>query len=414
LKPATLFLSFLLLCLCIGGLLFQRVDHDEVPRRRLGFLDVVSVDPKSVQIKENVVVERPKTRRFLAYHSSEWEIMWLHNVDEWASQKKICQVLMEDQADYVHTFLRYTCTSFYAPPYSDWCVIDDGYRPLWYNSGNQKEFELSWVNPLPKSAVMAQSGPQPTRPDHRAYPKVFSKFIFQDIETLELSIEYIEPLVSHLRFPLARCVQPSPQEPADQHALTVFRGYILPKPFFEESTKKFYFDAGATEWNGGPGGPSIGWVHNMWHRYGVEKWEQMFVVGTQQAKETFTKTIPGPLKNVVSYEYRPSLAMSPKDHSEMTPFLPLWILRNRPSPNSDSYVLFTMDVDSPQLEEATALFIMEQDANIVDEVLWEHNVRGNYLMSDYFGDRTVDATLRESYQFFLLMRQRGVRAHSWV
>ena len=40
-------------------------------------------------------------------------------------------------------------------------------------------------------------------------------------------------------------------------------------------------------------------------------------------------------------------------------------------------------------------------------------VSGNYLMAGPWGS-VSDTTLRESYQFFLTLRQKGIRAHSWI
>jgi hypothetical protein len=144
-------------------------------------------------------------RKFVSYTSSEWEQLWLDNVDEWQEKQQICQVLLHDQLLYVREFLTAMCTSRYLKPQESWCEIDDTLYPLWYDSKpDSKELTLQFV----KSPV-----PWRARPDGPARPvtpgpeneRVLSKFVFFDEVTRKEYIEYIEPLVSHLRFPLAKC-----------------------------------------------------------------------------------------------------------------------------------------------------------------------------------------------------------------
>jgi hypothetical protein len=147
-------------------------------------------------------------RKFVSYTSSEWEQLWLDHVDEWQEKQQICQVLLNDQLDYVREFLTSMCTSRYLPPNENWCKIDDTLYPLWYDSASSpKELKLQFVkSPVPwRATIDGPARPVTPRPGEQ-HERVLSKFVFFDEVTGKEYTEYIEPLVSHLRFPLAKCV----------------------------------------------------------------------------------------------------------------------------------------------------------------------------------------------------------------
>jgi len=55
-----------------------------------------------------------------------------------------------------------------------------------------------------------------------------------------------------------------------------------------------------------------------------------------------------------------------------------------------------------------------KDLGLVDEFLWEHHV-DNYLMAPHWAHtQDMNKTIADSYTYFVSLRQRGVRAHSWV
>ena len=60
-------------------------------------------------------------------------------------------------------------------------------------------------------------------------------------------------------------------------------------------------------------------------------------------------------------------------------------------------------------------------ARSVDDFYYEHHVVGNPMMDHGWGDAVArqgmpmpTQTLRQSYELFGTLRERGVRAHSWV
>jgi hypothetical protein len=99
------------------------------------------VDPRTIELKDDSdqFVNR---RNFVRYESSRWEQMWLDNVDRWATEKTICAELNTPaQMEYMHDFLTLLCSARYEAPHNHWCIIDDAYRPLWYNTANRTSYE---------------------------------------------------------------------------------------------------------------------------------------------------------------------------------------------------------------------------------------------------------------------------------
>lgn len=89
----------------------------------------------------------------------------------------------------------------------------------------------------------------------------------------------------------------------------------------------------------------------------------------------------------------------------------------REKTRKEDYVLFKLDIDNGPVEKGTVDHLLSQDnddLDWIDEFVWEHHV-DNYIMDPWWGD-TIDKslTIADSYQYFLRLRQRGVRAHSWV
>jgi hypothetical protein len=323
---------------------------------------------------------------------------------------------MEEQAEWMHDFLRLTCTSRMPAPYQDWCVLDDNYRAMWYNTANRQKFDIQWDRPLEIPSNIPIPPPTPIVPT-REDEHIVSKFVFLDEFTGKTHVEYIEPLVSHLRFPLCKCIDIIPADPRFQYHPTTFRGWIIPPPpgvLADDSIQKYYFDAGASSWNDGSGGPSLSYFHDMWLRHGIDFDEiYAFEMGTTPTK--FDAAIPDFMKDHVFYQ-QCKVSSQASDDSPETPFLPLSIAR-KAHPND--YVLFKLDIDSPKVEDGNIHYIIDDPNNNIDEVFWEHHVRGNYLLTEWRGldnneEYLADVTLRESYEFFLKMRLKGIRAHSWI
>lgn len=130
--------------------------------------------------------------------------------------------------------------------------------------------------------------------------------------------------------------------------------------------------------------------------------------------EEFRKDVPEEWKERTVY-YNEWIATSPANSvEEGRPFLPTII---RETTLKSDYVLFKLDIDSKAVETAIIEHLLDpgnDDLEYIDELVWEHHV-DNYLMNPNWAD-TIDESksIADSYQYFIRLRQRGVRAHSWV
>ena len=351
------------------------------------------------------------TRR---YTSSPWEKLWLDNVRAWQRSKQICDELDRRQVTYMKKFMTALCSSATNDP--KWCALDDSGAKIFYN----KEANL-YTNKRPMS-VRNIHAPRPVVPRDE---EIFSFFTAttrccsrmsnstRGNCTYERRREYIEPLVSHLRHPLAKCQKPF-YYGRKRPWLTTTRCFVVPPPpslvssLVDAGAKFYYFDAGATEWNSTKklGGSSLEYFTSVFGRHGidfdlVEAWEG------SAAGNFFEKSIPDVYKNrtIFHHEY---ISTTPGK----APFVPS-IIKERA--RKDDYVVFKLDIDSKAVETAIVEFLLvSEDLDWIDEFIWEHHV-DNYLMNPNWAN-TIDETkdIRDSYAYFLKLRKRGIRAHSWV
>jgi len=362
-------------------------------------------------------------RKFVSYTSSSWEKMWLDNIDEWQKNESICDVLLSpEHTKFMYDFLKSTCTNDFKAPYSNWCMIDDEMHPLYFNTENHDKIEyhweasaypgLFWTGPEDVSLI---SDDQPTRvidptPDME---HVFSKFVFLDETTGEEYTEYIEPLVSHLRFPLSKCEEDKTSKWHDilySRGLE-YRGYVIP-PVGVRNKRKLYFDAGASNWSKVSKGSSLQYFYHMWKRQGIE-WDHIYAYEMMTTPDDFFNTVPEEHKDLVTYQ-QCAVSSAPEEDSGDHPFLPYEIRRKA---NADDYVLFKLDIDSYGIEVGTIEHIINDPTSFVDEVVFEHHVSGNYLMRPEWGNIEGgggDVSLLDSYNLFLRMRMKGIRSHSWI
>ena len=317
------------------------------------------------------------------YKSSEWETIWLQNIKEW-QKKNICNALQE-QNEYLQIFLNDTCSARTNTP---WCLIDDSVHSVWFHTINGK-FSLS--KPAEITQVTTIKAIKPS--NH----KVWSRFEYRNMANGEVTYEYIEPLVSHLRHPLAECGP-------DGHLFLVDRSYILPGN--TQALKQRLFDAGSSSWFEGAGGPSLSYFAQVWGRYGFS-WDSIEAWEGKTSVENFYKTVPPEWKARITFHGQ-FISTNPNQN----PFVPL-IIEN--TTKKEDYVVFKLDIDSKAVETSIVEFILQwRNLDYIDEFVWEHHVQ-NYLMSKYWGrSQDMTKTIADSYQYFLKLRQLGVRAHSWV
>eukprot|EP00541_Cyclophora_tenuis_P011403 CAMPEP_0116544936 /NCGR_PEP_ID=MMETSP0397-20121206/2387_1 /TAXON_ID=216820 /ORGANISM="Cyclophora tenuis, Strain ECT3854" /LENGTH=379 /DNA_ID=CAMNT_0004069189 /DNA_START=273 /DNA_END=1413 /DNA_ORIENTATION=- len=239
--------------------------------------------------------------------------------------------------------------------------------------------------------------PKPVIPT-KEHEHVVSKFLFMDEFTGERYEEYIEPLVSHLRFPLTHCMRNYPDEEEFKYHMVSFRGWLIPPPPGVRRDRSIYFDAGASSWDKGSGGPSLKYFYKMWLRHGID-FDEIYAFEMATTEEVFKNSLPGNVKKRTHFQ-QCAVSSSPTDDSPEHPFPPAVIKRTT---NPDDYVLFKLDIDSPDVEDGSILSILEDPNSHIDELVWEHHVRGNYLMTEWGeAQNLADVSLRESYELFFL------------
>jgi len=398
---------------------------DEVGGRRLQ-----AADPKTITLKaqsstrsltdeyqnsREIIPEKLlNPRKFVSYTSSEWEKIWLENVQEWTDEQRICEVMNTTSSSYMHDFLNATCTTRYEAPHDNWCIIDDEYRPMYYNTGDRSRYDITWVPP-PFAVPIDPDFPKPFNPTSDM-EHVFSKFVFLDETTGEEYVEYIEPLVSHLRYPLARCL--NPEDPYYYFREITFRGWLMPPPNVRNE-RKFYFDAGASQWDDGAGGPSLKYFEAMWKRHGME-WDDIYAYEMMTTAIEFYQTVPPEFMTLVHY-LQCAVSSSPLEHTDETPFLPFEVMLHT---MPEDYVLLKLDIDAPTVENGNIDYLFQtqphnseeedQFFNVINEVVYEHHIYDNYLMRDLWGTKASRDSMEDSYRMFLNLRLRGIRAHSWI
>jgi hypothetical protein len=350
---------------------------------------------------------REKNRRkFISYSSSEWELFWLDNVDKLENSQSICEVLLNDQQRFLHDYLKLLCSSRLQPPYSNWCIIDDGSIKLWYNSDNLKDLEITFQRPtdIPEDIHIS---PSEVITPGLSDSHIASKFVFYDEVKNEHYVEYIEPLVSHLRFPLSKCIVPPDGNEDHKYYDTAFKGWLIPPPPVLRGDRAILIETGSRPWN--VDDSNLKFFTKYWKRSGVI-FDEIYAFGSKDTSLDFYRALPMELHNITHYR-QCTISSKAEDGTKDHPFLPVFIDVNT---GTNDYVLFVLDVTSPELELRNIEFILNDPKTRVKELVWEHHISGNYLMKDHWKDEVSSSSLRLSYEYFLRMRQKGIRAHSWV
>jgi len=232
---------------------------------------------------------------------------------------------------------------------------------------------------------------------------------FRDSCTGELSLVYIEPLVSFLRHPLAIC-------PSTVLSVNVLdKGYLL-VPYKNEVTNdkstKWLFDAGASTYDTGGGGACQSWFVNTYRARGIDfdriiGWESNKTDPSEQ-----WDTVPADIKRKTSWFNIPvTTGLGDPDN-------PFTFIKHLTKP--EDFVVFKLDISSQAVEMSLVKQLMTDHEllELVDEFYFEHHVSGSPMQWNWWGDlqhsKTEFSTLPESYELFTFLREHGVRAHSWV
>ena len=249
----------------------------------------------------------------------------------------------------------------------------------------------------------------------------------------------IEPLVGLLRHPNYYCIVPGTGSTHIPNwvsgALWQFnRDYLLPMWKVEAQLaspgRAYFFDLGASVYNGGLGGASQKWFIDSYLRRGIH-FDRIFAWEVRaRTDEQIMKPLPKALRNRTTV-YREAPAGGFRLPDEQLSYFNFGVSSDPSDPRHPwrllrataklrDLVVVKVDIDSPSIEEPLVRQILEDDAlsGLIDDFYFEHHVHNHPLTRRNFGwgpsVQQTNCTVVDSYEVFARLRQLGIRAHSWV
>ena len=389
---------------------FGKQDDDE--DGDLSVVDTVQEEQEQEQVMEEQEADsdpshapKPNRRKFISYTPSTWEEHWVDGIDNLVKYKSICDTLLhvKDQITRTHDFMDMICMARLNGDYEGWCYYHDHNHYLWYNSNNRGRFEVH-VDTTP--LVLEGTDPPATKPlfidSDKNWEGIASKFTFQDETTGEQYVEYIEPLVGQLRFPLTECLE-------NQPLLADFTSYVIPPPNFDRvDGRTILYDIGSKDWS------RMEYIVEEWEAHGVDfAYLITYATDGNEVTDEFLKTVPKKHAGHIVRHYV-ELVDHPTTENESELFLPTEIQKET---RDDDYVMLKLDRTNADLKESIVQYILDNDI-MIDELVWEINA-GNYVMEPWFDahlqfDELSSMTLGDAYRTLQQLRNKGIRAHSWI
>jgi hypothetical protein len=218
---------------------------------------------------------------------------------------------------------------------------------------------------------------------------------------------WIEPLAFSLRHPKAPC----------DRSLIEGRGYMLLESHADARLSfagppgsrpmNYLFDMGASTWSLGLGGPSQSFLIDAYKRRGITFDRIMLWEATPHTPEDIYDKVPRSMH--VAYQYM-NIPCSPEVGD---PGNPLEIIKALTRP--EDFVAVKLDIDTPVVENALIQQILD-DSDIyrrIDEFYFEQHVNFKPMLANWKDKIDADKTLASSYNLFVELRKRGIRAHGW-
>ena len=191
--------------------------------------------------------------------------------------------------------------------------------------------------------------------------------------------------------------------------LPTWRTEAWPDGGKSSSSSAIFFDLGASLYNKGVGGASTKWFVDEYRARGIPfdriyAWE-----ATPHTDAEIYGAMPEAVVDRIAYYNVPVDATVGAKHN------PWRTLRAVATPSD--FVLVKIDIDNSTVEEALIAELLEDRAlaSLVDELYFEHHVLRTPMWG--YGWRFLTKTkhtLVDSYDFFGMLRELGIRAHSWV
>jgi hypothetical protein len=171
--------------------------------------------------------------------------------------------------------------------------------------------------------------------------------------------------------------------------------------------KSIFVDMGASVYFRGQGGASQKWFVGVTDCLCIPFTDMFLFEAKLRSPPLVWSSTPGHLHpNYYWFNYPLEVASS----SWRNPFNHL-LQKLRP----DDVVTVKVDFDSPGLEMAIIRTILQVPElyQTIDELFYEYHVKMAY-MHRYWPSADAGVTVRDSIDVFRTLRQRGIRAHSWV
>ena len=157
------------------------------------------------------------------------------------------------------------------------------------------------------------------------------------------------------------------------------------------------------------GGSSLSWLIEEYSRRGLV-FDRVLAWEAAQHDPQDVFAMPAHLLDRVSYMNIPVDARPGYLHN------PLRMLRSIARPHD--FVVIKIDIDAVSIEESLVQQILgdESVAGLIDELYFEHHVYESPMVHKGWWEslKYSNHTLADSYRVFSKLRQRGIRAHSWV
>jgi hypothetical protein len=343
-------------------------------------------------------------RKFVRYEPSAWESQWVDQIDDIMQSQSLCRSLLASdvQRNKVHDYLKSICGTHPADQSQwNWCYYEDATHFMWYNLDNRDKFEI-YVNEMPPG-IDERPHYVPAYPQGDIAASVISKLVYFDEFTGEEYSEAIEPLVSHLRFPLAGCLKNLP-------LLGELTTFVLGPGYLDRTNaRKMIYDVGSPDWS------RLAYIVKDWGIFETEFQEisSYATSPTVESNDEFPKTVPADQAGRIFREYFELTDAPTDDPSKL--FLPDKIMDQV---DVNDYILLKLDHGNARFKENLIQYIIDSDNVHIDELMWEVNNSDNYVLKKYIEDHATfedmsSMKLGDAYRMLQALRNKGIRAHAW-
>jgi len=207
----------------------------------------------------------------------------------------------------------------------------------------------------------------------------------------------LEPLAGILRDPRYQCKSKDFKKHTD-YLVVANRWDFQP----ESDGRRLFFDAGGSVFT------STMWFLELYASKGLPM-DEIFI---WEAREISDKAYWKGTSAQIRRKWQPKLTRNngvPVVDGVGAADNPMTLIYKKCRPQD--FCVFKLDIDAPLIENKIAAQLLENPGNL-KEFFYEHHV-----FTPVMGRVSVEVqslTLRDSYELFLRLREKGIRAHSWI